>query len=322
MQTTLILYESNYGFTEMVAKNLSLILGPAKYCRTSEFKGDGNSYDTIVICTPVYLEGANSKVIEYVSKNSDWIKQKKVILICTCLAINMVHQYLKPLNAILGESIVLQSAIGGRLILNKLSSSDYDLIRQFCNKTGFSFTDYDLFDMQKFIELALHIKSIKDSIAKPVEPQLLRKYIVQFITNHNTCTLATGQGDNPRATPIEYIYKDNYMYFLSEGGQKFANILLNPNVSVCIYDAYKSMKELGGMQITGTAEIIDIKSEEYISVLSYKGLNPEKISSLPVNLNLIKVHINKFEFLWSEFSKLGYSTKQILNIPIECTKSE
>lgn len=322
MQMTLILYESNYGFTEMVAKNLSLILGPAKCCRASEFKGDGNGYDTIVICTPVYLEGANSKIVEYVSKNSDWIKQKKVILICTCLAVNMVHQYLKPLYAVLGESIVLQSAIGGRLILNKLNSRDHDIIRQFCNKTGFSFKDYDLFDMEKFIELALHIKTIKDSSKKPVEPELLKKYIAEFITNHNTCTLATGQGDNLRATPIEYIYKDNYLYFLSEGGQKFANILLNPNVSVCIYDAFKSMNELGGMQITGTAEILDIKSEEYSSILAYKGLNPDKISSLPVALNLIKVRTSKFEFLWSEFSKLGYSTKQILRIPYECSKSE
>ncbi|MHC1723825.1 MAG: flavodoxin domain-containing protein [Aminipila sp.] len=314
MQATLILYESNYGFTEMVAKNLSLILGPAKYCRASEFKGNGNSYDNVVICTPVYSEGANCNIIEYVSKNSDWIKQKNVILICTCLAVNMAHQYLKPLNAILGESIILQAAIGGKLILNKLSSTDYAIIQRFCNKTGFSLKDYDLFDMHKLIELALNIKKIKDHSKNPVKPQLLKKYIDDFIISHNTCSLATGQCDNIRATPIEYLYKNNCIYMFSEGGEKFANILLNPNVSVCIYDAYKSMGELGGMQITGVAEIIDTNTDEYLTVLSYKGLTPDKIYSLPVALNLIKIQMQKVEFLWSEFSRLGYSAKQIIEI--------
>nr|WP_315024447.1 flavodoxin domain-containing protein [uncultured Aminipila sp.] len=318
MQATLILYESNYGFTEMVAKNLSLILGPAKYCRASEFRGNGNGYDNVVICTPVYSQGADCNIIEYVSKNSDWIKQKNVILICTCLAVNMAHQYLKPLNAILGESIVLQAAIGGKLILNKLSSKDYAIIKRFCSKTGFSLKDYDLFDMHKLIELALNIKKIKDHSKNPVEPQLLREYIDDFITTHNTCTLATGHGDHIRATPIEYLYKNNCIYIFSEGGEKFANILLNPNISVCIYDAYKGMSELGGMQITGTAEIIDTKTDEYLSVLSYKGLDPDKIYSLPVALNLIKIHIKKVEFLWSEFSRLGYSTKQMYIFTSSC----
>jgi menaquinone-dependent protoporphyrinogen IX oxidase len=89
MKTTLILYESKYGFTEMIAKNLSLILGPAKYYRTSEFKGDINCYETVIICTPVYSDNACSNIIEYVSNNSKWLKQKKVILVCTCLAKNM-----------------------------------------------------------------------------------------------------------------------------------------------------------------------------------------------------------------------------------------
>ncbi len=281
MQATLILYEGRYGFTEMVAKNLSLILGPAKHCRACEFKENGDSYDTIVICTPVYFEGADCDMIEYVSKNSDWIKQKNVILIWTCLAANMAHQYFNPLNAILGESIVLQTAVGD--------------------------------DMHMLIEFALNLKKIKDHSKNPVEPQLLNKYIDGFIATHNTCTLATGQGNHIRATPIEYLYKNNYIYIFSEGGLKFANILLNPNISVCIYDAYKSMSELGGMQITGTAEIIDTKTDEYLSALLYKGLNPDKIYSLPIALNLIKIHIQKVEFLWSEFSRLGYSTKQILD---------
>lgn len=63
----------------------------------------------------------------------------------------------------------------------------------------------------------------------------------------------------------------------------------------------------------GDAEIIDIGSDEYISVLTQRNLKYEKISALPVALNLIKINIKKIEFLWSEFAKLGYDAKQILN---------
>ena len=102
MVKTLILYQSKYGFTEMIAKSLSLVLGPAKYCKTSELKGNYNDFEVVVICTPVYSEVVDNNILEYVTKNADWLKQKKVVLICICLAENRADHYLKPLKNILG----------------------------------------------------------------------------------------------------------------------------------------------------------------------------------------------------------------------------
>jgi hypothetical protein len=99
---------------------------------------------------------------------------------------------------------------------------------------------------------------------------------------------------------------------LSEGGEKFANIILNTNVSIGICDPYKSMSDLAGMQISGTAEVIEMVSEEYKFILGKRKLDYEKILSLPMALNLLKIEIRKVEFLWSGFSKLGYDVKQIL----------
>lgn len=87
---------------------------------------------------------------------------------------------------------------------------------------------------------------------------------------------------------------------------------MNPNVSIGIYDAYKSMSELSGMQITGIAELIEIGSDEYIDVLKINNLQIDNIISLPVSLNLIKINIKKIEFLWSDFAKLKVDLKQIL----------
>ncbi len=45
--------------------------------------------------------------------------------------------------------------------------------------------------------------------------------------------------------------KDGFIYFISEGGEKFANILMNPNVSMAIYENYDRMDNLAGMQLWG-----------------------------------------------------------------------
>lgn len=282
MDRTLILYESKYGYTEKIVKKLALILGPAKSCRVTEFIGNSSDYEMVVICTPVYFEFIDGKVLEFVSSNIGWLKEKKIILLCTCPLENMINRYLEPLFKILGDSIVSSAAI----------KNDHDDI--------------------KFIKLALDIKCLKEEGKNIVEEQTLREQIDEFIERHNTCTLATGHDGHIRATPIEYIYKNRALYILSEGGEKFANILINPNVSLCIYDPYKSMNELAGMQITGLSEIINIGCDEYVSALEKKGINLEKILSLPVTLNMIKISIQKIEFLCSEFSRQGYDTKQIL----------
>ncbi len=94
--------------------------------------------------------------------------------------------------------------------------------------------------------------------------------------------------------------------------KKFANLILNKNVSLCIYDEYKGMNELAGMQISGEAELIGIGNDEYISVIQRKGLDSNKISSMSISLNMIKITIKKIEFLWSEFAKMGYDIKQVV----------
>ena len=258
MIRTLILYESKQGITEDIARKLSLILGPARYCETSQFQGNWEDYDFILICAPTYLDAADGEIFH--SLPPDVIKKKKVILF-TCPTDSMSNS----------------------------------------NKN------------KKFIELALELKKMKDqSDINAPEESLLNKNIDDFIKSHNTCALATGYGGKIRVTPIEYTYMNGFFYMLSEGGEKFANILRNPNVSLCIYNEFKGMNELGGIQITGSAELISIGSDEYISVLKTKGLNINKITSMPISLNMIKITTRKMEFLWSEFSKMGYDVRQIL----------
>jgi len=71
------------------------------------------------------------------------------------------------------------------------------------------------------------------------------------------------------------------------------------------------MNSLAGIQITGTATIVDEESEEYSDVLKIKGLNENAIRNMAVNMNMIKIVMEKVEFLNSKFKSDGGDPKQI-----------
>jgi menaquinone-dependent protoporphyrinogen IX oxidase/uncharacterized pyridoxamine 5'-phosphate oxidase family protein len=312
MVKTLILYESRYGSTEIISKDLALILGPAKICRVSEFSGNISDFEFVVICSPVYSETIDERILSFVRENAGILSQRKVALLCVCIAESLAGRYLEPISSLLGDSVVLQSAAGGEINMDKLSSCDRTLVEGFFKNSGTSQGGFSSSDRTSVVELALRIKALKDEGNSRIDEELLKEHIEDFLTKHNTCVLATGQVDRIRATPIEYMFIGGYIYMLSEGGEKFANIILNTNVSIGICDPYKSMSDLAGMQISGTAEVIEMVSEEYKFILGKRKLDYEKILSLPMALNLFKIEIRKVEFLWSGFSKLGYDVKQIL----------
>lgn len=310
MVGTLVIYESIHGFTTRIANSLALILGPARCCRTAEFQGDHDAYDTVVICAPVYSDIIDGPIRTFVADNADWLITKKVVLVCTCLVESRANEYLLPLSSVLGKSVVLQAALGGELILHQLSNSDRDTFHQFCGISGVGFRDYNLYKKHQFINLVRDIHRIQGQGRKVMEKSLLTQYIDAFLKSHNTCTLATGYDENIRATPMEYTYLNRHIYFLSEGGEKFSNLLINPHVSVCVYDSYKNREELAGMQITGIAQCVQLDCEEYYSVVKHQEIIYEKIAALPFTMHLIKINIDKIEFLSAEFKKLGYDIKQ------------
>jgi hypothetical protein len=81
---------------------------------------------------------------------------------------------------------------------------------------------------------------------------------------------------------------------------------------VAVYEDYTTMNNLAGMQISGEASLVETE-DEYQDIISMKGLNVNMIRNLPFNMNIIKIKVNRIEFLYSEFARKCYGTKQILN---------
>lgn len=70
------------------------------------------------------------------------------------------------------------------------------------------------------------------------------------------------------------------------------------------------MNELKGIQISGKSEVTPIWSKEYVELINVKGLNSEIFKNLPMNLNLIKVVPQVFEFLNTDFKEKEKDSKQ------------
>ena len=150
----------------------------------------------------------------------------------------------------------------------------------------------------------------KDLQAVKMDRDALLAEIEKFISVHNTCALATGNGEFVRCTPIEYSYKDSKFWLLSEGGLKFYALEGNKNVSLSIFDSYAGFSQLGGMQISGTAELVEPLSAEYMDLLELKKISAENLKKLPITMHLIKITPSQIDFLWSEFKKRGFDSRQ------------
>lgn len=172
------------------------------------------------------------------------------------------------------------------------------------------FEDMGNFDKKKAIELASRLARILNKPEQEMEREELINEINKFITSHNTCTLSTGSGNFIRNTPIEHIYYKNNFYFISEGGFKFKGLLQNSNVCIAIFNNYTSMSNLKGLQVSGKGMLIPYLSEEYIEVMSFKGIKIETLNNIPINMNLIKVVPEQFEFLNTDFKNKGFDSKQ------------
>lgn len=288
MNITLILYESKYETGKVISNAICPILGPAKSFDINDAPHNIKHYSNIVLVFSLYGQNNCEKILKYIEENKIDLNNKRVALVCIGLnkqeALNKIEQLKKVVN---NENVFCEY-IKGEIFINKFTTDDNKVL-----ELGKDLREY--FNTPKFIP--------------PVN--ITKKEIETFLKNKNTCTLATGHGDFVRATPLEYEYYDGHIYIISEGGLKFIGLSKNNQISLCVYEDYKSMNNLCGLQISGEVEIIKPWCEEYIDVLIRKNLKVENISKLPFDMNLIKIVPSKYEFLYSKFKNLGFDSKQI-----------
>jgi len=85
---------------------------------------------------------------------------------------------------------------------------------------------------------------------------------LRFLQNRVVGTLATCSDNEPRSTPVRYRCHGFHIYILTEGGGKVHNIKANNKVSFSLYGKYSGFRTVRGLQLWGTAEVIEPADKE------------------------------------------------------------
>lgn len=152
----------------------------------------------------------------------------------------------------------------------------------------------------------------KDATGVKLDENRLRAMAEKYILANNTCALATGAGEYVRCTPVEYSWHDDCFWIFSEGGKKFVGLEKNPQVCLAIFDQYDGFGKLHGMQVTGTADLIEPFGEVYASHAAYKKIPLDALRRLPSPMHLIRIRPTRIDCLFSDIKELGCSPRQTL----------
>ena len=139
---------------------------------------------------------------------------------------------------------------------------------------------------------------------KKLTREELEKEIIQFITKHKICTLATCSDNMPRSTPVRYLNKGMTIYVFAEGGGKFKNLKKNSQISLSLYGAYRGFLSVKGLQLWGKAEIIYQKNKEAFAeakkmweTQGRKDIDRLRARQVPPIMKAIKITVEKARYL-------------------------
>ena len=151
-------------------------------------------------------------------------------------------------------------------------------------------------------------KRFNITLIESISEQEFEAAVIEYLNNHNVLHLATGRANEVRSTPLEYCNNGLTVYISSEGGGKFANLKVNPNVSYSISDPYEPENDFFGavgLQVWGIASTFKKNDhpEKYEEIRRYRrhgdALKKQGIDELAreTNFNVITIEPTKIRYL-------------------------
>lgn len=311
MKKNLFIYESHYGVAEKTAKIFALVCGGGKACDIKDIKANVDDYDNVIFVVGFHGNDTAILIKDYILKNKEALINKKVAYAGIGISTHGSERYLEDIENVLGRPVDYKGFVHGEIRVEKLTEEDKKTLEKFLGTQNMNLIDLGVFKEREAADEGYKIALVINANDKILEKGKMKEEIVAFIKEHNTCALATGSNDYMRCTPIEYLYINDNFYFITEGGLKFRGIIENKRAAVSIFEEYSGFNNLKGLQAEGETEIIDRDSDEYKMVMKVKGINPKFLENSPINMNLVRLKVSKFEFLNSDFKKMGYDAKQV-----------
>ena len=153
---------------------------------------------------------------------------------------------------------------------------------------------------------------------------LLKQQVLSYLETHNTMTLGTSSGDIPWAATVFYASDDLRLYFFSVPDSRHCqNLAANPRVAVTVQEDYHDWQRIKGIQLEGTAILVDSIIEKAKAMAVYARKYPEvlKLFTNPASGMFYKAFL-KVKFYCVVPQKLffidneqGFGKRQELVIP-------
>ncbi len=151
-------------------------------------------------------------------------------------------------------------------------------------------------------------KRFNITMSESISEQEFEAEVIEYLNQHNVLHLATGRDSEVRSTPLEYFNNGLTVYISSEGGGKFANLKVNPNVSYSISDPYEPENDFFGavgLQVWGIAATFkkNDSPEKYEEIRKHRrhkdALKKQGIEQLARerNFNMITIEPVKIRYL-------------------------
>jgi general stress protein 26 len=151
-------------------------------------------------------------------------------------------------------------------------------------------------------------KRFNITLIDSISEQEFEEAVIEYLNHHNMLHLATCRDNEVRSTPLEYFNNGLTVYISSEGGGKFANLKVNPNVSYSISDPYEPEKDFFGaigLQVWGIASTFKKSDnlQKYEEIRKYRrqgdALKKQGIEQLARerNFNMITIEPVKIRYL-------------------------
>lgn len=151
-------------------------------------------------------------------------------------------------------------------------------------------------------------KRFNITVVESMSAEEFESAVIEYLNHHNVLHLATCRDNTVRSTPLEYYNRGLTVYISSEGGGKFANLKVNPNVSYSISDPYRPEEDFFGavgLQVWGIAATFkkNDNPEKYAEIRRYRrhgdALKKQGIDELAreKNFNLITIEPVKIRYL-------------------------
>src|SRR5262245_40130081 len=114
--------------------------------------------------------------------------------------------------------------------------------------------------------------------AKVAMADELKQQVLKYLETHNTMTLGTCSGDMPWAATVFYASDDLRLYFFSVPDSRHCqNLAANSRVAVTVQEDYHDWQRIKGIQLEGTAVLVDSIIEKAKAMAVYARKYPEVI---------------------------------------------